>query len=65
VTLSGFTGGEYSPLPRSKGAAFPFLLTLGGCRTAPSNFARRQGILHHPLKSKGLRDLFLQEELES
>jgi len=28
VTLSGFAGGEYLPLPHSKGGAFPFLLTL-------------------------------------
>ena len=30
VTLSGFAGGEYLPLPSSKGLAFPFLLTLDG-----------------------------------
>jgi len=28
VTLSEFAGGEYLPLPASKGPAFPFLLTL-------------------------------------
>jgi hypothetical protein len=30
VTLSGLAGGEYLPLPASKGLAFPFLLTLEG-----------------------------------
>jgi len=42
VTLSGLAGGEYLPLPRSKGGAFPFLLTLDGYPTAPANFAQRQ-----------------------
>ena len=48
VTLSGFTGGEYLPFPRSKGGAFPLLLTIGGYPTAPSNFARGQGVLRVP-----------------
>jgi len=30
VTLSGLAGGEYLPLPASKGLAFPFLPTLDG-----------------------------------
>ena len=30
VALLGFAGGEFLPLRRSKGAAFPFLLTLDG-----------------------------------
>jgi hypothetical protein len=34
VTLSGFAGGEFLPLPASKGRAFPFLLTLDGTPTA-------------------------------
>jgi hypothetical protein len=34
VTLSGFAGGEFLPLPGSKGRAFPFLLTLDGSPTA-------------------------------
>jgi len=34
VTLSGFAGGEFFPLPRSKGGAFPFLLNLDGAPTA-------------------------------
>jgi len=37
VTLSGVTGGEYLPLPRSKALrwrGFPLLLTLGGCPTS-------------------------------
>jgi hypothetical protein len=45
VTLAKFAGGEYLPFPRSKGGAFPFLLTLSGYPTAPSNFARGQGAL--------------------
>jgi len=48
VTLSRFAGGEYLPFPRSKGGAFPFLLNLGGYPTAPSNFARGQGVLRSP-----------------
>jgi len=39
VTLSGLAGGEYLPLPASKGLAFPFLLTLDGYPTPPANFA--------------------------
>jgi hypothetical protein len=42
VTLPGFAGEEYLPLPRSKGGAFPFLLTLGGCPTASANVAQGQ-----------------------
>ena len=45
VTLPVFADGECLPLPRSKGGAFPFLLTFGGYPTAPSNFARGQGVL--------------------
>jgi hypothetical protein len=48
MTLPVFADGECLPLPRSKGGAFPFLLTLGGYPTAPSNFARRQGVLRGP-----------------
>jgi hypothetical protein len=42
VTLPGFAGEEYLPLPRSKGGAFPFLLTLGGCPTASANVSQGQ-----------------------
>jgi hypothetical protein len=42
VTLSGFAGGEYLPLPASKGPAFPFPLTLDGYPTFPANFAQGQ-----------------------
>jgi hypothetical protein len=42
VTLPGFAGEECLPLPRSKGGAFPFLLTLGGCPTASANVAQGQ-----------------------
>jgi hypothetical protein len=40
VTPSGLAGGEYLPLPVSKGPAFPFLLTLDGYSTSPANFAQ-------------------------
>jgi hypothetical protein len=36
VTLLGVAGGEYLPLPASKGLAFPFLLTLEGYPTSPA-----------------------------
>jgi len=42
VTLSGFAGGEYFPLPASKGLAFPFLLTLDGYPTSPGICAQEQ-----------------------
>jgi len=42
VTLSGLAGGEYLPLPVSKGPAFPFPLTLDGYPTSPADFAQGQ-----------------------
>jgi len=33
----GFAGGEYLPLPASKGLAFPFLLTSMGAPLLPAN----------------------------
>ena len=45
LTLPGFAGEECLPLPRSKGGAFPFLLTLGGCPTASANVAKGQRCL--------------------
>ncbi len=42
VTLSGFAGGEYLPLPASKGPAFPFLLTLDGYPTSSADYAQKQ-----------------------
>jgi len=42
VTLSGLTGGEYLPLPASKGLAFPFLLTLDGYPTSPAIYTQGQ-----------------------
>jgi hypothetical protein len=42
VTLSGLAGGEYLPLPASKGLAFPFLLTLDGYPTSPAMYAQGQ-----------------------
>jgi hypothetical protein len=44
VTLSGLAGGEYLPLPASKGPAFPFLFALDGYPTPFSNFAHRQDL---------------------
>ena len=46
VTLLGFAGGEYLPLPASKGLVFPFLLTLDGYPTSPANYVQEQG--NHP-----------------
>jgi hypothetical protein len=42
LTLSGLAGGEYLPLPASKGLAFPFLLTLDGYPTSPAMYAQGQ-----------------------
>jgi len=42
VTLTGFAGGEYLPLPRSQGPAFPFLLTLDQYPTSPADFTQGQ-----------------------
>jgi hypothetical protein len=42
ATLSGLAGGEYLPLPVSKGPAFPFLLALDGFPTSPADFAHGQ-----------------------
>jgi len=42
VTPSGLSGGEYSPLPASKGLAFPSRLALDGSPTAPASFAQGQ-----------------------
>ncbi len=50
VTLSGFTGGEYLPLPASKEPAFPFLFTLDGYPTSPADYAQKQ---RSPLKNSG------------
>jgi len=46
VTLSGFAGGEYLPLPASKGPAFPFLLTLEGYPTSPPDSLRYYWVQH-------------------
>jgi len=50
VTLSGFAGGEYFPLPASKGPAFPFPLTLEGYPTSPPDSLRNNGV---PLEKSG------------
>jgi hypothetical protein len=44
VTLSGFAGGEYLPLPASKGPAFPFLLTLDGSPLLQQITLRNNGV---------------------
>jgi hypothetical protein len=44
VTLPGFAGEECLPLPRSKGGAFPFLLTLGGAPPLPRISLRDNGV---------------------
>jgi len=43
VTLSGLAGGEYLPLPRSKGGAFPFLLA-----SLPASHGGRSGLTLDP-----------------
>ncbi|NIQ40105.1 MAG: hypothetical protein GTN81_16205 [Proteobacteria bacterium] len=44
VTLSRFAGGESLPLPRSKGGAFPFLLTCDGTPPLPLTSLRDKRI---------------------
>jgi len=44
VTLPGFAGEECLPLPRSKGGAFPFLLTLEGAPPLPQKSLRCNGV---------------------
>jgi len=43
VTQSGFAGGEFLPLPRSKGAAFPCLLILEGAPPLPQRRSETAG----------------------
>jgi len=45
VTQSGFAGGEFLPLPRSKGAAFPCLLILEGSPPLPQRRSETVGSL--------------------
>jgi len=54
VTLSGLAGGEYLPLPASKGLAFPFLLTLDGYPTSPAIYAQGQGFSPKIKETPGL-----------
>jgi hypothetical protein len=59
VTLSGFAGGEYSPLPASKGLAFP-----EACSPSKGTPLLRQITLRNnrvPQKTRKLRDIFLEE----
>ncbi len=45
VTLSGFAGGEYLPLPASEGPAFPCLVTLDGYSTSSADYAQKHQYL--------------------
>jgi hypothetical protein len=63
VTLPGFAGGEYLPLPASKGPAFPFPLTLGGYPTFPANFAQEQGLSPKIEKASERKNLKSRSEL--
>ncbi|NIQ37315.1 MAG: hypothetical protein GTN81_01805 [Proteobacteria bacterium] len=47
VTLSRFAGGESLPLPRSKGGAFPFLLSFDGTPPLPLTPLRDKRIPHN------------------
>jgi len=38
----GFAGGEYLPVARSKGGAFPFLLTSMGTLLLPADFRSKK-----------------------
>ncbi len=44
LTLAGFTGGEYLPLPRSEGGVFPFLLALEGSPPLPQTSLRDMSV---------------------
>jgi hypothetical protein len=63
VTLSGFAGGEYLPLPTSKGPAFPFLLTLDGYPTSPANFAQGQRLSPRMLEQSERKNIHPRSEL--
>jgi hypothetical protein len=52
VTLPGFAGEECLPLPRPKGGAFPFLLTLGGAPPLPRMSLRDNGVHWESGKSR-------------
>jgi len=52
----GFAGGEYLPLPASKGLAFPFLLTSVGTPLLPANLRSEiMGSTQNPRNSRGDR----------
>jgi len=56
----GFAAGEYLPLPRSKGGAFPFLLTSMGAPLPQQIFAQEQWI---PPKSEETRAIFYLDNI--
>jgi hypothetical protein len=55
VTLSAFAGGEFLPLPHSKGAAFPFLLILEGSPPLPQRRIETAGSLKNGGTPRKLR----------
>jgi len=63
VTLSGLAGGEYFPLPASKGPAFPFLLTLDGYPTSPANYAQGQRFFSINPRNSKTKNLNSRSEL--
>jgi len=71
VTLSGFAGGEYLPLPASKGPAFPSvrlssrrsLLTLDGYPASPANFAQGQRLSPKTVETSERKNLNSRSEV--
>jgi len=59
VILWGFAGGEFLPLPGSKGRAFPFLLTLDGSPTAHASRLWTTGVHRNLRKLRKKWERFL------
>ena len=57
----GFAVGEYLPLPRSKGGAFPFLLTSMGTPLFCANFVQKQRVLSKQKETPGKNRLTKKE----
>ncbi len=55
--LSGFAGGEFLPLPRSEGAAFPSLLMLEGSPPLPQRHSETAGSLKNGETARNLYPL--------
>jgi hypothetical protein len=62
VTLLGFAGGEFLPLPRSKGAAFPSRSPATGSPTVSARVAHRQDAL--PILRKLRFFLFVVDDID-